>query len=58
MQTYSLEFENGDPAPDYYRIDSMTGAVHLENKYYQLVDDSIVVAIASTDGVQTHYPHI
>jgi hypothetical protein len=62
-RTYSLELENGDPAPDYFDIDPTTGVITLTNSGDRLVSDSIVVKILSTDGVEprivdygTEYP--
>jgi hypothetical protein len=44
-QGFILELANGQPAPDYYRINSQTGLIELKNKSYQKVNDALVVVI-------------
>ena len=48
----SAELANGNPLPDYYRLDTITGQLSLENKYYQKIDESIVMVITFTSPTQ------
>lgn len=66
VQTFALQMADDPnaPVPDYYDFDPATGALLLENRPYELVDDRLVITIYSTDNVanriltQYSYPHV
>ena len=51
-QIFSAELADGNPLPDYYRLDTITGQLSLENKYYQKIDESIVMVMTFTSPTQ------
>ena len=51
-QRFSAELADGNPLPDYYRLDTITGQLSLENKYYQKIDESIVMVMTFTSPTQ------
>ena len=55
-QTYYLEIEDETGqlttnVPSYYDLDVVTGELTFTSTPYQIVDDRLVIAIHSTDGV-------